>query len=387
MLGITTLGVVMAIWIVPLSTGFHYRHVVRCPVAHNPSGLKRMKTYSTKLLLQTKSINHRGHGMTDWFYRMFSSGISNESDSDNIKTFAENDSKLSASDASVDGMATDMKNSNDSGSTGDDSDLVYNRVLCDANTTKSGVTGTDSVKVDDIDYSRIVNIIDILKNRSIETSSSSSQPPIPQVIAPENVTDEMVKSHPKYIEMVNTLDKLGEEYDEVCKQIDILKPEVEALQAQFSDEAHRLREEFRDMQERARREQEELVSKAALNAMRDVLPIADNFQRVNQFYENPESRKDESENERRIYELYNECFQKLMKTIESFSVAKVPTIGTQFDVSTMEAVMAEASKVYEKGVVTQEFQMGYMMGDKCVRPALVAVSTGPGPARATGSDS
>jgi len=39
--------------------------------------------------------------------------------------------------------------------------------------------------------------------------------------------------------------------------------------------------------------------------------------------------------------------------------------------------------VYTEGIVIEEFQRGFKIGDKLLRPAMVKVSAGPGPASAS----
>ena len=41
--------------------------------------------------------------------------------------------------------------------------------------------------------------------------------------------------------------------------------------------------------------------------------------------------------------------------------------------------MTQPSTEYAKDIVCMEYQVGYRLGDKSVRPAMVVVSLGPGP--------
>jgi molecular chaperone GrpE len=45
-----------------------------------------------------------------------------------------------------------------------------------------------------------------------------------------------------------------------------------------------------------------------------------------------------------------------------------------------EAIMQEESTEYAEGIVVQEFRKGFKIGDSLLRPAMVKVSSGPGPA-------
>lgn len=58
---------------------------------------------------------------------------------------------------------------------------------------------------------------------------------------------------------------------------------------------------------------------------------------------------------------------------------RVVSLGQPFDYTVMEAIMTAPSTEYAADIVMTEYQVGYRMGDKCIRPSIVVVSTGPGP--------
>ena len=43
--------------------------------------------------------------------------------------------------------------------------------------------------------------------------------------------------------------------------------------------------------------------------------------------------------------------------------------------------MREDSDEYEEGIILQEFRKGFKLGDRLLRPSMVKVSAGPGPAK------
>lgn len=46
-----------------------------------------------------------------------------------------------------------------------------------------------------------------------------------------------------------------------------------------------------------------------------------------------------------------------------------------------EAIMREDSMEFDEGVIIQEFRKGFQLGDRLLRPSMVKVSAGPGPAK------
>lgn len=43
--------------------------------------------------------------------------------------------------------------------------------------------------------------------------------------------------------------------------------------------------------------------------------------------------------------------------------------------------MREDSAEFEEGIILQEFRKGFKLGDRLLRPSMVKVSAGPGPAK------
>lgn len=47
--------------------------------------------------------------------------------------------------------------------------------------------------------------------------------------------------------------------------------------------------------------------------------------------------------------------------------------------------MREESTEFEEGIIIQEFRKGFQLGDRLLRPSMVKVSAGPGPAKLEGA--
>lgn len=61
-------------------------------------------------------------------------------------------------------------------------------------------------------------------------------------------------------------------------------------------------------------------------------------------------------------------------TLTNMGVEEIESVGKEFDPNIHAAVMQEESSEFESGIVTKQFQKGYRMGDKIIRPATVAVA-------------
>lgn len=182
------------------------------------------------------------------------------------------------------------------------------------------------------------------------------------------VSKEINRFEKKLIELQNEVDKIRQnrkEEEEILNQLD----------QEFGSEITRIKKEFARIKERSYEESMELSNKAKVDALKEVLPITDNYFRAKKVFEPIDSNSGEAA----IYDTYDKTFASFTSVIEEFGVTRVVSIGQPFDYNFMEAIMQQPSTEYPANIVSVEYQVGYKMGDKCIRPAMVVVSLGPGP--------
>ena len=66
--------------------------------------------------------------------------------------------------------------------------------------------------------------------------------------------------------------------------------------------------------------------------------------------------------------------KKLSTTLEKLNVHKIESVGAEFDPEKHNAIMREESDEYESDIVIREYQPGFRLGDRIIRPAVVAVA-------------
>jgi molecular chaperone GrpE len=158
------------------------------------------------------------------------------------------------------------------------------------------------------------------------------------------------------------------------QEIDDSEKELYKLEQEYGSEINRVRKEFARMKERSYEEAAAAVYKARVDAIREILPVGDNYTRAKKVFE-PLVTQEEQE----IADAYDKLFTKFNEALERFGVMRVESLGQPFDVRFMEAIMTAPSAEYARDVVCNEYQVGYRVGETCVRPAMVVVSLGPGP--------
>ena len=61
--------------------------------------------------------------------------------------------------------------------------------------------------------------------------------------------------------------------------------------------------------------------------------------------------------------------------LEKLVVTEVPALGEAFDPNLHNAIkQAEATEAFPEGTVCEVFQKGYLLNDRLIRPAMVAVA-------------
>jgi len=180
-------------------------------------------------------------------------------------------------------------------------------------------------------------------------------------------------------EIVRLLKKI----EDVQSDINTIKTEIQQeesllakLDEEYGSEITRIKKEFARMKERSFEEATEISNQAKVGALKEVLPITDNYFRAKSVFE-PLTTDDE----KFVAKTYDDVFSAFSKVIEEFGVTRVVSIGQPFDFNFMEAIMTQPSTEYPADIVCVEYQVGYKIGDKCIRPSMVVVSAGPGPSK------
>ncbi|CAM9003990.1 unnamed protein product [Rhodiola kirilowii] len=206
------------------------------------------------------------------------------------------------------------------------------------------------------------------------------------------------------------------ELESFLKSIEDEKINLEAVVASLSQELSterdrilRISADFENFRRRTERERISLVENAQGEVVESLLPVLDNFERAKA------QLKVETEGEEKINNSYQSIYKQFIEILNTLRVVPVETTGTAFDpwpyliialtageqpsgsnsveylinffsVSTKliqlhEAIMQEDSDEFEQGVILQEFRKGFQLGDRLLRPSMVKVSAGPGPAK------
>src|SRR6266567_2759580 len=164
---------------------------------------------------------------------------------------------------------------------------------------------------------------------------------------------------------------------------------VELLQkeaAEARDRTLRTLAEMENLRKRTSREVADARLYGITGFARDVLDIADNLQRALDAVPD-ETRAAADPGLKALIEGVELTERSLHNTLEKNGVRKFDPSGEKFDPNFQQAMYEVPDPSVPAGTVVQVVQAGYMIGERVLRPALVAVSKGGGkPAPANGNE-
>jgi molecular chaperone GrpE len=180
----------------------------------------------------------------------------------------------------------------------------------------------------------------------------------------EVVNDSAIDNEPVADE--ETVKKAAKEAEEPAEEKDPLeaaKAEIEELKTQMLYKTA----EFDNYRKRTLKEKAELILNGGEKTVSAVLPIIDDMERA---IENGAKTDDPAVLREGMELIYN----KFIKALEGLGVKKIDTTDADFDTDMHEAVaMVPGMGDDKKGKVIDCLQTGYMLNDKVIRHAKVAV--------------
>ena len=134
----------------------------------------------------------------------------------------------------------------------------------------------------------------------------------------------------------------------------------------------RVSADFENFKKRSFRETDDFRKYANELLLLELLTVVDNLERAIQ------STSGENNEAGCVIEGVEMTLKALLKIFERFSVKLIEAVGKPFDPNFHQAMMQEASDLYPENTIISEFQKGYMLHDRLLRPSMVVVSKGPG---------
>ena len=148
------------------------------------------------------------------------------------------------------------------------------------------------------------------------------------------------------------------------KELKAALEKAEAALADHKDQHLRLMAEYQNYRNRTTEEKKKIYGDAKAVCIKSLLTVVDTFERAMDAACSDETYKKGIEM----------TFSQLQKALEQMGVKEIAEVGVEFDPNLHNAIKQMDDTDFEENKVCQIYQKGYLLGDRLIRPAMVAVS-------------
>ena len=151
------------------------------------------------------------------------------------------------------------------------------------------------------------------------------------------------------------------------------KLETEDKLKELEDKLARAYAEIENQRRRFEKEKDDAFDYGGFALAKETLNLIDNLERSKFALENDESLKN-SEELKRIVDHLNIIQKDMLSILKKNNIEEIKSLEQKLDPNLHQAMLEVEDDNKEVGTVVQEIQKGFMMKERLLRPALVAVS-------------
>ena len=182
-------------------------------------------------------------------------------------------------------------------------------------------------------------------------------------MATKKKKDEPIPDQP--VETTETVETAEESQPEAVVEDAPKDLTAEELLSAEKEKFLRLAAEYDNFRKRSVKERESLYRTAKADTVTKLLPVYDNMSRA---LETPCS--DEA-----FFKGVEMTTTQLTEILTSLGVAEIPAVGEVFDPERHNAVSQASVEDVDSGIITAEFQKGFMIDGKVIRHSMVQVNS------------
>jgi molecular chaperone GrpE len=160
-------------------------------------------------------------------------------------------------------------------------------------------------------------------------------------------------------------------------EYEVLKEELENLRAEIDDayskkdelfgKLQRVSADYANFQKRASKQIADSINYEKEKIIKSLLPILDNFEHTLQ-------NATSSENMDAVIKGVHIIYDQMLDILKSHGVEQTKAHGEQFDPNQHEAMMQKTDEDKEDNIILEEFQKGYTLNGRTIRPSKVIVN-------------
>lgn len=188
----------------------------------------------------------------------------------------------------------------------------------------------------------------------------------------ENEDSNNEKSTPVDEQQGGRLSEIGENvHADAENQLKEMQARIEVKEQEAKetyDRLLRVSADFENYKKRSAREIEEFRKYANQTLLKEMLSVVDSLElAIN-------SSNHRKKTDKTLIEGLNLTLNEILRVFEKFDVRPIAAQGQTFDPAFHEAVMREETDDFPANTVVSEFQKGYLIHDRLLRPAMVVVA-------------
>ena len=175
-------------------------------------------------------------------------------------------------------------------------------------------------------------------------------------------------------------DSAGHRFHKNKRKKDDRDHEIEELKKRLEEKEKEAKEnfdrflrtaaDFENYKKRAAREKEDWTKFSNEDLIKSILPFIDNLERA---VNHAEKVADTSV----LMEGIKLTLQQIQQALNRFGLTSFVSVGQPFDPQRHEAMLVVETDQHEPNRVVEEFQRGYLLNERLLRPATVSVSRAP----------
>lgn len=199
------------------------------------------------------------------------------------------------------------------------------------------------------------------KKKNVPDGETAAQPDEAKTAA-ETCGDTSEKAAP-----ASESKKAVHEKEAAEKKIAALESEQESLKKELaaqSDKYLRLAAEYDNYRKRSIKEREALFGDVRSDTVTKLLPVYDNLARALLV----------TTEDKAFYKGVEMTMTQLKSILEKLGVTEIKAVGETFDPALHSAVMHVEDETHGKGEIVEEYEKGFMLGDKVIRFSTVKVA-------------
>lgn len=186
----------------------------------------------------------------------------------------------------------------------------------------------------------------------------------------DNETIEESTAEAVFAEEVNPAEQAQEETPVEKDELQLAQEKIKELEAKIDEMDNRylrLQADFDNSRRRAKLDMEAAQKYRVQSIAGNLVEALDNFERATKIEADNEQTKSLLSGVEMVY-------KGIVDALAKEGVESISSVGKEFDPHLHQAVMQVQDENFGSNIVVEEFQKGYLLKDRVIRPAMVKVN-------------